>query len=120
MSKRTELEEFKKLGYTPRQLEYMIKFFKEHTSDDFIEEEVEDFKKIREFYKYQKLEEEGQLVIFPCKPNEIVWVTAKGIKPHTTVYVCQSHILSDMEDGCVIGYSKEDVLKKLKEKKNGK
>ena len=64
------------------------------------------YNKLRE---YEDAEEQGLLVMLPCKCNTVVFVAEKGFATHKALYSCRSAMLDDIEHGSGIGYTKEDA-----------
>ncbi len=63
---------------------------------------------------YEDLQEQGRMVELPCTPNEEVWIGHDKYSLHRGVYPSRSAILSDMEDGYVIGRTREEAEALLK------
>ena len=70
---------------------------------------------LKELQEYRNLEEQGLLIKLPCRPNEEVWIGHDKYSLYKGFYACKSHILSDLEDGFVIGRTKEEAEKALEE-----
>ena len=64
---------------------------------------------------YEDAEEQGLLVMLPCKCNTVVFVAEKGFATHKALYSCRSAMLDDIEHGSGIGYTKEDAEAALAE-----
>lgn len=71
-----------------------------------------------EFNQYRKLEEQGLLITLPCKLNEMVYIAHKKYPTHKGLFVSKADIVSCLEEGYVIGSTKEEALQKLKELEN--
>lgn len=67
---------------------------------------------------YEDLEEQGLLITLPCKLNEMVYIAHKKYPTHKGLFVSKADIVSCLEEGYVIGSTKEEALQKLKELEN--
>lgn len=67
---------------------------------------------------YEDLEEQGLLIKLPCKLNEMVYIAHKKYPTHKGLFVSKADIVSCLEEGYVIGSTKEEALRKLKELEN--
>ena len=65
--------------------------------------------------RYEDLEEQGLLLKLPCKPNEKVFIAHEKYPTHKGLFVSISGIVSCLEDGYVIGSTKEEAEAKVKE-----
>lgn len=82
------LAEYEDLGFTPEEIAYMAKFFKEHTSAETIEDNMRTAANLMEWAKYKDLEEQGRLIILsvddihPCKYCDSGWgsISSEGCK----------------------------------------
>lgn len=65
---------------------------------------------------YEDAEEQGRLVMLPCKVGELVWVCYPMFKRITrVVYMAKSDILDDVECGAIICRTREESVAALKE-----
>lgn len=73
------------------------------------------------FASYMKMKDEGRLIELPCLPNETVWVGHKkysfGELFTELQYTSIQAIIKAMENGFVIGRTKEEAQRKLAELK---
>lgn len=65
--------------------------------------------------RYEDLEEQGRLIVLPCKPHELVWEAHMNYPTRQVMYCCNGHIIESMESGRGIGYTKEEAEARLKE-----
>ena len=69
-SLRKALARFKKyedLGFTPEEIAYMAKFYKDHTSAEAIADNMHTVAKLMELAKWKGLEDQERILILPCK-----------------------------------------------------
>lgn len=64
---------------------------------------------LRKLAEYEDAEEQGLLLMLPCKLNESVYVARKGYKTMKLTYFCASAMLEDLENGYCFGYTKEEA-----------
>ena len=85
-----KMADYEDLGFTPEEISYMANFFKEYTSAEIIADNMKTVAKLIEWSKWKEAEEEGRLVVLPCKVGDTVWfrTLAKnatvdmGVLPH--------------------------------------
>ena len=58
-----KLKAYEDLGFTPTEIALMAKFYKEHTSVEFIKSEMNIVAKLVEWSKWKELENQGRLFI---------------------------------------------------------
>lgn len=68
-----KLADYEDLGFTPEEIAYMAKFFKEHTSAEAIADNMKTVAKLLEWSRWKAAEEEGRLVVLPVKVGDTVW-----------------------------------------------
>lgn len=71
------LAEYERLGFTPEDIAYMAKFFKERTSAEAIATDMKVAAKLIEWAKWKDLEEQRRLIIIPCKIGDTVYRVCK-------------------------------------------
>ena len=64
---------------------------------------------VKTLAEFEDLEEQGRLIILPCKCDEVVWVAEKGFNPRKALCHCPSAMLDDIEHGRGIGYTKAEA-----------
>lgn len=80
------LAEYEDLGFTPKEIAYLAKFFKDKTSTEEIEANIKTAAKLMEWAKWKELEEQGRLIVLsvedihPCKGCDTGWgsVSSEG------------------------------------------
>ena len=68
-----KLVEYEDLGFTPEDIAYLAKFYKEHTSAEAIEDNIKTACKLMEWAKYKDLEDQERLLVLPCKIGTTVY-----------------------------------------------
>ncbi len=69
-----KLKEYEDLGFTPEDIAYMAKFYKEQTSAETILGNMKTAAKLMEWAMYKDLEEAERLLILPCKIGTPVYI----------------------------------------------
>ena len=68
-----KMADYEDLGFTPEEIDYMAKFFKEQTSAEVIADNMKTVAKLLEWSKWKDAEEEGKLVVLPVKVGDTVY-----------------------------------------------
>ncbi len=90
-----KLKEYEDLGFTPEDIAYLAKFFKDKTSTEEIEANMKTAAKLMEWAKWKDAEDSGRLVILPCKIGDTVYqpgykFTECSAHRYTPKYECDS------------------------------
>ena len=68
-----KLADYKDPGFTPEEIACMAQFLKEQTSEEVIADNMKTVTRLLEWSKWKAADEEGRLVVLPCKVGDTVW-----------------------------------------------